>query len=305
MSQQPPSAAPGAATATSSGDGLLSPALLAQLERVQLSTRRRLAGRYTGEHRSTRYGSSLDFADEREYHPGDDYRRIDYPLYARTGQLFVRLFEAEDDLSVRILLDVSASMGHYGKLAQARRLAAALGFVALTRRDVVTLHFEPAVRAAQRFSGRHATKAFFAALQSSQAEGRTDLAAAASDVLARPGLPGTTIVISDLLTPSWERAIDRLPARGGDVVVLHVLAREEIEPSLIGDIDVVDAESGEQVAVSLSPDSLGDYTTIVNRWLAQTATRCRSRGAGYQRVLADEAIEDVLLRGWREQGVVR
>ncbi len=105
--------------------------LLAQLEQLQLVTRRRLAGRFAGEHRSPNFGSSLDFADYREYHPGDDYRRIDYPVYARTGQLFLRLFEAEDDVTIRILLDRSASMGFHGKLEQAIRLAAATGFVAL------------------------------------------------------------------------------------------------------------------------------------------------------------------------------
>ena len=284
---------------------LLSPRLLAQLEQLQMRTRRRLAGRFSGEHRSPRYGNSLDFADQREYHPGDDYRRIDYAVYARTGQLFVRLFEAEDDLSVRILLDVSASMGHHDKLLQAKRLAAAVGFLALTRRDVVTLHLEPAIRPPQRFSGRHAVSALFNTLQQLQPAGLTDLRSAAGDLLARPGPAGSTIVISDLLTPSWEPAIDRLPARGGDVTVLHVLAREEVSPSLIGDLDVVDAESGEQVSVSLSVDTLKTFTAVVDRWLLEAAARCRSRGAAYQRVMADESIDDVVLRGWREAGVVR
>lgn len=287
------------------GPPLLSPKLLAQLEQLQMSTRRRLAGRFTGEHRSTRHGNSLDFADEREYHPGDDYRRIDYPLYARTGQLFVKLYEAEDDLSVRILLDVSASMGHYDKLLQAKRLAAAIGFLALTRRDVVTLHIEPPGRAPQRFSGRHAIGALFAALGSVEAAGGTDLRSAAGDLLARPGPAGITIVISDLLTPSWEGAIDRLPARGGDVTVLHVLATEELQPSLIGDLDVVDAESGDFVSVSLSADAVKTYRSVVDRWLLEAAARCRSRGAAYQQVLADDSIDDVILKGWRQQQVVR
>lgn len=286
-------------------DDLLDPALLAQLERLQLHTRRRLAGRFAGEHRSRRYGSSLDFADYREYHPGDDYRRIDYPLYARTGQLFLRLFEAEDEVSLRLLVDVSGSMAHHGKMRQAARLAAAMGFVALIRRDVVTLHLEPAVRPVRRFTGRHATGALFADLAGLDPAGATDLQAAASDVLARPGPVGVTVVVSDLLTPTWEAAIDRLPARGGETVVLHVLAREEIAPDLVGDLDVVDAETGQHVPVSLSPGTLGDYRAVVQRWLDDTAARCGNRGATYVRVMADEPIEDVLLRGWREQGVVR
>ncbi|MCB0954693.1 MAG: DUF58 domain-containing protein [Ilumatobacteraceae bacterium] len=284
---------------------LLPPSLLGQLERLQLHTRRRLAGRFSGEHRSTRMGNSLDFADQREYFPGDDYRRIDYALYARTGQLFVRLFEAEDDVHVRILLDTSASMGHEGKLDQARRLAAAVGFLALTRRDVVTLHLEPASRPPRRFTGRHAVTALFAELAALEPAGPTDLRTAAGHLLARPGPAGVTVVISDLLTPSWEAAIDRLPARGGDVSVLHVLSAEELDPTDVGDLDVVDSESGERVPVSLSVDSVRSYREVVDRWLAEAAARCRSRGAAYQRVMADEPIEQVVLRGWREHGVVR
>jgi uncharacterized protein (DUF58 family) len=290
---------------TSAADELLPPQLLARLEQVQLATRRRLAGRFSGEHRSTRFGNSLDFADEREYHPGDDFRRIDYPVYARTGQLFVKLFEAEDDLHVRILLDCSASMGHEGKHLQAKRLAAAVGFLALTRRDVVTLHFEPALTSPRRFSGRHGINALFTTLAATATSGPTDLRSAAGDVLARPGPAGTTVVISDLLTPTWDAAIDRLPARGGDVTVLHVLSSEELRPSLVGDLDVVDAESGEQIAVSLSHDAVATYQQVVDAWLTEAAARCRSRGAAYVQVMADDDIEDVLLRGWRANGVVR
>ena len=112
-------------------------------------------------------------------------------------------------------------------------------------------------------------------------------------------------MISDLLTPSWEGAIDRLPARGGDVTVLHVLATEELQPSLIGDLDVVDAESGDFVSVSLSADAVKTYRSVVDRWLLEAAARCRSRGAAYQQVLADDSIDDVILKGWRQQQVVR
>jgi len=284
---------------------LLPSSLLAQLERVQLGTRRRLAGRFVGEHRSPRHGTSLDFADYREYHPGDDYRRIDAAVYARTGQLFLRLFEAEDDISLRIVLDVSASMGYHGKLRQAVRISAAMGFLALTRRDVVTLHLHPATKPPRRFAGRHAVNALFAALAEVEPAGATDLAASATEVLAQTGPVGVTVLVSDLLTPSWEPAIDRLPARGGEVVVLHVLAEEELTLDLHGDLDVVDAETGAHVPLSISHDTARRYEGVVQAWLDEAAARCTSRGASYNRVLAGEAIEDVLLRGWREQGLVR
>src|SRR5215468_300381 len=103
---------------------------MARLERLQLGTRRRLSGQFAGEHRSRRHGTSLDFADYREYHPGDDFRRIDYHLWARLDVLLLKLFEADDDLTLRLLVDTSASMAG-PKLQQARRVAAALGFVSL------------------------------------------------------------------------------------------------------------------------------------------------------------------------------
>ena len=284
---------------------LLEPAFLARLEQLQLTTRRRLAGQFTGEHRSSRYGTSLDFADYREYHPGDDFRRIDYLLLARLDVLLIKLFEAEDDITVRILVDTSASMGVGGKLRQAARLAGALGFVSLVRRDAVTIHTFPLEKAAPRFIGRGAVTPMFRLLESLEASGDTAFADAAAHVLARPGKPGVTIVISDLLTPDWERGIKRLPARGGDVVVVHVLDREDVHPSSIGDFDLIDRETGARLPVSLSPESVKQYEQLAEAWIDEVAGRCHQAGVAYLRLWADDPIEDILLRSWRQEGVVR
>ena len=131
---------------------LLEPELLAALERMQLNSRRPLAGQLSGGHRSKRHGSSLDFSDFREYQPGDDFRRIDYLTLARLDQLVVRLYEADDDLTVDLAIDTSASMGLDGKLRRAVEVASAVGFVALLRRDTVRLQV-PGV-APRRFTGR-------------------------------------------------------------------------------------------------------------------------------------------------------
>lgn len=283
---------------------LLEPELLSRLERLQLGTRRRLAGAFSGEHRSTRHGTSLDFADFREYHPGDDYRRIDYTALARLDQLLVRLYEAEDDLTVRLLVDTSTSMAG-DKLRQAARLAAAVGFVALVRRDVVTVHTFPLARPAPRFTGRHATHALFALLEGLDANGDTRFAHAVTDLLGRRGPRGLTVVLSDLLTPEWSDGLTRLPARGGDVTVVHVLDRTELHPDLSGDLDLVDAETGEIVPVSLAPEQVRDYERIARAWADDVAARARSSGAAYTRVLADEPIEPLLLGSWRSSRVLR
>jgi uncharacterized protein (DUF58 family) len=286
---------------------LLEPALLARLERLQVLTRRRLAGQLSSEHRSLRHGETLDFAEYREYHPGDDFRRIDYQAWARLDQLLVRLFEAEDDLTVRLLVDTSASMGEQ-KLLQAARVAAALGFVALVRRDVVTLHTFPLDRPAPRFTGRHAANALFAHLEAVAAaggSGATPFAAAARDLLSRPGPRGVTVVVSDLLTPEWAEGLTKLPARGGDLVVVHLLAADELRPELMGDLDLVDRETGSRVAVSLSMDALRRYEELALAWADGIAQRCQQLGAGYVRLLDDDDLEPALLGRWRTSGILR
>ena len=285
--------------------GLLDPAFLARLEALQLGTRRRLAGHFAGEHRSVRHGQSVDFADYRQYHPGDDFRRIDYFLYARLGVLNVKLFEAEEDLQLRLLVDTSASMGSGGKLACAQRVAGALGFVALTRRDPVSVHSFPLDRPAPRFAGRAAVPALFAHLEGLEPAGDTAFAAAVSALLARPGPAGLTVVVSDLLTPEWEAALGRLPSRGGDVVVVHVLDPEELHPTLAGDVELVDRESGGRVAVSLSPETVEQYRRAAQAWLDRVAVRCRQVGAGYVRLLSTDDLEAALLGAWRTEGVLR
>jgi uncharacterized protein (DUF58 family) len=284
---------------------LLDPGLLAKLERLQLGTRNRLAGRFSGEHRSRRYGTSLDFADYREYHPGDDFRRIDYNLFARLDVLLLKLFEAEDDITVRLLVDTSASMGAGDKLRQAARVAAALGFVSLVRRDIVTVHTFPLDRPAPRFVGRGATAHLFALLAALEPDGETRFASACGHLLARPGPPGVTVVISDLLTPDWQQGIDRLPARGGEVVVVHVLAREELHPSFVGDYELVDRETGAQVSVSLSPETLRAYEEVARAWTEEVAGRCRHAGATYVQLLDDDDLDHLLLGSWRDEGVIR
>jgi uncharacterized protein (DUF58 family) len=284
---------------------LLEPALLARLESLQLGTRRRLAGHFAGEHRSVRHGSSIDFADYRQYHPGDDFRRIDYFLYARLGVLNVKLFEAEEDLHLRLLVDTSASMGTGAKLECARRVAAAVGFVALTRRDPVSVHTFPLDRPGPRFAGRGSVPAFFAHLERLEAGGDTAFAAAVSSLLARPGPSGLTVVVSDLLTPEWDAALSRLPSRGGDVVVVHVLDPDELRPSLAGDLELVDRETGRRVAVSMAPDTVAEYERLAAGWVERVSARCRQVGAGYVRLLTTDDLESALLGAWRTAGVLR
>ncbi len=281
---------------------LRSPEVLGTLERLQLRTRRRLAGQLVGGHRSRRYGSSLDFADFREYQAGDDFRRIDYLTLARLDQLLIRLYDAEDDLTVRLIVDTSASMQTDNKLQRACELAGALGFVALTRRDRVEVHAPGQPMA--RFSGRSGVPELFAHLESLEASGVGSLPKVAADVLGRSRTAGMTVLCSDLLEPEWDAALNRLPARGAELIVVHVLGTGELDPPQMGDVDLVDSETGERVAVSLINSTLTSYRGRLDAWLEEVEAAARRLGAAY--VLADTrtSLRDQLLGGLRRSEVV-
>jgi hypothetical protein len=145
----------------------------------------------------------------------------------------------------------------------------------------------------------------FAHLERLEAGGETPFAAAVASLLARPGPVGLTVVISDLLTPEWEGALGRLPSRGGDVVVVQVLEPTELHPTMAGDVELVDRESGRRVAVSLAADTVKQYEALAQAWVEQVEARCRQVGAGYVRLLTTDDLESTLLGAWRTAGVLR
>lgn len=283
---------------------LLSPEFMTRLESLQLRSRHRLAGKFGGEHNSKRYGNTIDFADFREYHPGDDFRRIDYHVLARLDQVLIKLYEADDEITVRLLIDTSDSMSVGGKLQQARRLAAALGFVALTAHDAASIHTFPERGSAPRFAGRAAIPAMLSYLESLEPGGPTPFARAAGQLLARSGPPGITVVISDLLTTEWPRLVG-LRSSGSDLTVLHILAEQDTTPELAGDLMLVDREDGERLTVSVTDEILETFAERVVVWQKEIQQRVRSSGGVYIPLGPETDIEDLLLTKWRESGILR
>ncbi len=277
---------------------LLEAELLAALERMQLRSRRPLAGLLSGGHRSKRHGSSLDFADFREYLPGDDFRRIDYLTLARLDQLVVRLYESDDDLTVDLIVDTSASMGLDSKLRRACEIAAAVGFVAMTRRDTVRLHVAGAPP--RRFTGRHGFAQLDAALSALSAGGELSLAETATRVLGSARPPGLTVLCSDMLDDDWASAVRRLPALGADVVVMQILGAGELNPDALGDVDLVDIETGDRVPVSMTRHALDEYQTRLASWREEVRSLVRSRGALLVDVDSRQPIREILLENLRQ-----
>jgi uncharacterized protein (DUF58 family) len=202
------------------------------------------------------------------------------------------------------MIDTSASMDVGGKLEQAKRLAAALGFVALVAHDAVTVHTFPGSRAAPRFAGRASLPAFLAHLQQLTALGSTPFAHAAGSLLSQSPLPGITVVLSDLLTPEW-RSLVQLRASGSDVTIVHVLCQEDLDPDYSGDLDLVDTEEGNRLTVSVTEDVARSYRDRVDEWRGRIIAASRGVGAHYIGVDAGDDVEDILLRGWRREGILR
>ncbi len=284
---------------------LLSPELLQRLDALSLSARKRGAGVRAGERRSRRRGRSQEFADHRPYVPGDDLRFLDWHLYGRLDTLWIKLFEEEEDRVVQLLVDGSTSMAGE-KLAIAQRLAAALAFVALGHADRVAVagladevtHYGPPRR------GRRAAPQIFRTLEEVEASGQTDLA---RGVAALPRLRGSGLglLFSDLLQPEGpEPALRRLLGRGMEVHVFHVLAPVDLRPDLSGDLVVIDAETGEEVLLSVDEAALDRYEATVHAWAEEMARLCHRLGVGYTRVPTTTPLEELILRDLRRAGVV-
>jgi len=284
---------------------------LARLERLHLIAKR-LAGRSgTGQRRSQRLGDGLEFADHRDYVPGDDFRYIDWPYYGRMDKLLLRLFHEHSEGAVTILLDASASMGLGAepvKFDYARKVAASLAYVAMGSLDRVRIApFADAlgeVIAAGRDRRQILTVMGF--LSDLSASGITDLTAAAADIVHWDTPGNTIILISDLLgcEGQLDRALARLRGSGMDVVVLQVVSPADADPEMQGAAMLADAESGQRVPVTITQSVIDSYRKTWSAFLTGCQTCCRSRGAVYVAAETNQPPEQLLLQTLRRAGVV-
>jgi uncharacterized protein (DUF58 family) len=285
-------------------------AFLARLERLAVLNRQAAPGLSAGPRRSTRRGASVEFADFRDYAPGDDFRRIDWNAYARLERLFLRLYSAEEMTTLTLFLDRSVSMrfGDPSKALTAGRLAAVLAYIALHNYDRVALaawsntldsYIPPR-------SGRVAIPRVWGDIAGviDNLSGETDVAALARFGRYRRGR-GLAVVLTDLLTESdWRAGLRGLRAAGQEVSVIQVLAREEIAPDVRGDWRLTDVEGGREVDITASPRLLRRYA---EEFAAHTETIrlfCRREGIAYVQLPTDLPLADAVLSGLHAGGLV-
>lgn len=288
------------ATATR-GQDLLSSEFLTQLDRLALVSRRAFRGRARGERKSQRKGMSVEFADYRQYGVGDDLRYVDWNIYGRLDRLYLKLFVDEEDLCLHLLLDGSNSMsfGEPSKLRYAARLAAALGFVGLVNLERVGVAVVRD-RMAEGWSPKRGRGQFLSLLDFAgrlRAGGPTGLSEGLAAYALRSREAGVAVLISDLLDPAgYERGLKALLERRFDVHVIHVLAPEEVDPILAGDLRLTDAETGEVRDLTMDGEAMGDYRQRLGEFLARAESFCRANEIAYHRVTTDTPVEEMVLR---------
>jgi uncharacterized protein (DUF58 family) len=300
---------PRAPSPADDGEELFDEAFQKRLEYLALVSRRVFAGRTRAERRSRRAGAGVEFADYRSYYPGDDYRQIDWNVYGRIDRLMLRLFEQEEDLSVYVLLDCSGSMG-FGtprKLDYGKKLAAALAYVALNHLDRVSIT-ALAGGVVERLAptrGKNRIFTVFEFLRPLQARGGTNLADAIGGFVAQNKRRGVAILISDLYDPAgFEQGINRLRYGRFEAHVIHLSDASDAAPRLHGEVDIVDAETGESRQVTVTPRLLARYGEAHAAYVERIRSFCLRKRVGLSAIDTRTPADEAMLRLLRHGGLV-
>jgi uncharacterized protein (DUF58 family) len=282
---------------------------LRQLERLLLLLRAPVRGGLKGGRRSVKRGQSVEFADYRDYSLGDDLRQLDWNVYARLEKLFVKLFVEEEDVTITILIDASASMasGKPEKLLFAKRAAAAIGYIGLASEDRVAVSALGG-RSSRRQTPLRGSGRVFRLLANlsaiKTADGPTDLVAAARHAAAQLHGRGVVVLLSDLLDPSAERVIRELAATRSELIILHILSPAELDPDLEGDLRLVDAETGEGVDVTADLPTIDAYRNRLAAWKESLSTLAARRQASYLDLSSETPLNELIFAELRRRRVL-
>ena len=286
---------------------------LRKINQLTLVAKRVRAGMIKGERRSTKRGTSIEFADYRNYTPGDDLRRLDWNVVARLDRPFIKLLEEEEDLAVHILVDLSRSMdwgeGNTNKLRYALYLAAALGSVALSSGDKLTVSTLQSGTVSAQFGpsrGAQNQVHLLAFLEGLVAYGETNLNQSIKIYSLEARRPGLAFILSDLFSPAgYQEGANLLQSKGYEVSILHILAPDEVDPPLAGDLRLVDVETGRAEEISLDGGLRELYRQSLKAWQEKLHTEFRKREIRYMKLSTDTAWDKVVLYEMRKESIVK
>jgi len=289
---------------------LLEPEFMARLDSLDVLSRKILQGKLHGERRSKRRGQSVEFADHRPYVPGDDLRFIDWNIYGRLEQLFLKLFLEEQDLTVNIAIDTSSSISlpEPSKQRFIKKLAAALGYIGLVNNNRVTMStFSDGLKQQlANMRGRNYLPQMAELLLNAECKGPSYFERTCRQIAAGRVGSGIIIIISDMLfKEGFESGLRRLIGRNYDLYVVQVLSKDELEPDLRGDLKLIDIEDGDQAEVTISSALLTYYKRNVAAYCNQIKDFCTSRGAVYVLARSSDSVEALVLNYLRRIRLLR
>ncbi len=277
---------------------------------MELISRKIFRGRMKGERRSRRKGQSVEFADFRNYVPGDDLRFIDWNSYARLDKLFLKMFFEEEDLHFYALIDSSLSMdyGDPTKFEYAKQLAAALGFVGLIRGDRVKIETlgQSHTAASPVFRGRHSMWRMMQHIDGFAPGEPTSLAEGVKNFCLRNSGKGIVVVMSDLMDKAgFQPALRYLLAQEMDVYVIHILSAEEIDPDIKGDLRLVDCEDQDVAEITVSAPLLNRYQKTLAAFIETARDYCTRRGMVYLLAKNEVPVDELITGYLAKRGLVR
>jgi uncharacterized protein (DUF58 family) len=281
-----------------------------KLESLALVSRRVFAGRLRAERRTKKSGSGVEFADHRDYQPGDDFRLLDWSVYQRFERLLVRLYEEEEDLAIYFILDASASMAFQSgrKALYAKKVVAALAYVGLANLDRISI-VTTTDRVLARLPEIRGKARIFKALQflrSIECDGTTDLAEAINTFVAQNKRRGLAVLVSDLYDPrGFEKGINMLRYNKFDPFVVHVVDRADARPKLHGDVLVRDCETGDEREVTVTGRVLDRFAGVYSRYLADVERFCSTHQVPYVSADIKVPFDELILRVFRQGGFLR
>ena len=300
---------------------MLAETILRSLSGLQFVSPHRHTGTVIGERRSPRRGRSVEFADYRDYTPGDDPRRVDWNIYARLERPYIKLYEDEEDLTVHLLLDASPSMQWRDedtpvstKWERACQLALALSYIALSSGDRLVVETSSRARLGPK-RGVAATsnviefiehEALPPEVSSGQAPDPKHPAVHLNTWWKRYALdarPGLCVIISDFFdAEGYAEGLNALGSARLDLYLLHTLSPEELDPEFAGDLRLRDIETSATQDVSLDDAALIQYRQRLQQWTGGIADFCRRRGGKYHLTNTAEGVEQIALRDLRREG---
>ena len=286
-----------------------------RLETMSLNLKSSLSGYFGGKHLVSTYGQTVEFSDFREYQLGDDIRRIDWNLFSRFEKYFLKLFTDERQMQVQIFLDCSASMGKENpkKAAYSIATAAALGFLAVHNMDKVTFHYMKGNVAENPHGKIIGKNAFFRAISELEEMDFAEDADIAACVKSCPDTGrsnGLSVIISDFFTESnWKQAVDYLCYQNRQVLLVQVLAPEEIDPNYDGRVNMIDAESEDvsdpkNMKMKITRSMQMAYAEALKDFKEDIKTFCSKRGVDYISISSNTPIEKVLFGELLKVGIM-